>query len=51
MDSSETKLQHLLEQRMIGNKEFHPLSGHALLGFRLLPGPVCEIFWIGIHCV
>ena len=40
MDSSGTKLQHLLEQRVIGNKEFHPLSGHALLGFRLLPGPV-----------
>lgn len=43
MDSPETKLQHLLEQRVIGNKEFHPLSGHALLGFRLLPGPVRAI--------
>lgn len=40
IDSTETKLRHLLDQRVIGNKEFHPLSGHALLGFRLLPGPV-----------
>ena len=38
-DSTETKLRHLLDQRII-NREFHPLSGHALLGFRLLPGPV-----------
>lgn len=38
-DFSETKLRHLLDQRLF-NKEFLPLSGHALLGFRLLPGPV-----------
>lgn len=39
-DFSETKLRHLLDQRLFNNKEFLPLSGHALLGFRLLPGPV-----------
>lgn len=45
-DSTETKLRHLLDQRLIGNKEFHLLSGHALLGFRLLPGPVSETLYL-----
>lgn len=40
LDSPDTMLRHLLEQRNIGGKEFSPLSGQALLGFRLLPGPV-----------
>ena len=40
IDSTNTKLRNLLDQRLIGNREFHLLSGHALLGFRLLPGPV-----------
>ena len=38
--STNTMLKHLLEQRTIGNREFLPLSGQALLGFRLLPGAV-----------
>ena len=38
--STNTMLKHLLEQRAIGNREFLPLSGQALLGFRLLPGAV-----------
>ena len=33
-------LKNLLEQRTIGNRDFLPLSGQALLGFRLLPGAV-----------
>ncbi len=37
-------LKHLLEQRAIGNREFLPLSGQALLGFRLLPGAVRFLF-------
>ena len=40
----DTMLRHLLEQRTIGGKDFSPLSGQALLGFRLLPGPVCCLF-------
>ena len=36
----DTMLRQLLEQRSIGGKNFSPLSGQALLGFRLLPGPV-----------
>ena len=40
MDSQDTTLRHLLEQRLVARKDFHPLSGHALLGFRLLPGAV-----------
>ena len=39
-DTTDTMLRHLLDQRTIGGKEFSPLSGQALLGFRLLPGPV-----------
>ena len=39
-DTPDTMLRHLLDQRTIGGKEFSPLSGQALLGFRLLPGPV-----------
>ena len=35
-------LKNLLEQRTIGNRDFLPLSGQALLGFRLLPGAVRE---------
>lgn len=46
IDSTDTKLRHLLDQRLIGNKEFHSLSGHALLGFRLLPGPLPEQYRI-----
>ena len=43
--STNSMLKHLLEQRTIGNREFLPLSGQALLGFRLLPGPVrCKEF-------
>lgn len=36
----DTMLRHLLDQRTVGGKEFAPLSGQALLGFRLAPGPV-----------
>jgi hypothetical protein len=42
--STNTMLKHLLEQRAIGNREFLPLSGQALLGFRLLPGAVRVLF-------
>ena len=46
-ESSDTKLKNLLDQRPMGSKEFHPLSGHALLGFRLLPGPVsCNPYFL-----
>lgn len=40
MDSQDTSLRHLLEQRLVSRRDFHPLSGQALLGFRLLPGAV-----------
>ncbi|XP_064392050.1 uncharacterized protein LOC135339729 [Halichondria panicea] len=40
----DTMLRQLLEQRTIGGKEFSPLSGQALLGFRLLPGPLPEMY-------
>ena len=40
----DTMLRQLLEQRTIGGKDFSPLSGQALLGFRLLPGPVSCVF-------
>ena len=42
--ATNTMLKHLLEQRTIGNREFLPLSGQALLGFRLLPGAVRNFF-------
>lgn len=42
----DTMLRQLLEQRSIGGKNFSPLSGQALLGFRLLPGPVSIILSI-----
>jgi hypothetical protein len=48
-DSSEppgTMLLDLVEHKPIGGKEFLPLSGQALLGFRLLPGPLPEQFRI-----
>ena len=38
--SSSFRLRHLIDHRPIGGKEFLPLSGQALLGFRLLPGAV-----------
>ena len=37
---SSPRLLDLVEHKPIGGKEFLPLSGQALLGFRLLPGPV-----------
>lgn len=40
----DTMLRQLLEQRTIGGKDFAPLSGQALLGFRLLPGPLPEMY-------
>ncbi|CAI7993071.1 Mediator of RNA polymerase II transcription subunit 19 [Geodia barretti] len=48
-DSAEppgTTLLDLVENKPIGGKEFHGLSGQALLGFRLLPGPLPEQFRI-----
>ena len=61
--STNSMLKHLLEQRTIGNREFLPLSGQALLGFRLLPGAVrllrhnnsptfggiCSLFYSGLR--
>ena len=47
--TTNTMLKHLLEQRTIGNREFLPLSGQALLGFRLLPGAV-RIFFFFFNC-
>ncbi len=46
----DTMLRQLLEQRTIGGKEFSPLSGQALLGFRLLPGPVSAQYSLSHDC-
>ena len=46
----DTMLRQLLEQRTIGGKDFSPLSGQALLGFRLLPGPVSDQYSISHDC-
>lgn len=45
-EPSGTMLLDLVEHKPIGGKEFHTLSGQALLGFRLLPGPLPEQFRI-----